>query len=89
MRVKTAYASSIPNANEFFKYDGAFTAQYISDGFQLFSKINLLFVSTEYEKYIKHYEQHIPKLPVSVTRNGLLRNAATTTEKCSASAYLR
>lgn len=44
------YASRIPNANEFFKSNCAFTAQYISDGFQLLSKINLFFMSARNEK---------------------------------------
>lgn len=44
------YASRIPNANEFFKSNCAFAAQYISDGFQLLSKINLFFMSARNKK---------------------------------------
>lgn len=45
MYVIWTYASGIPNANEFFKCDWTFAAQHIGDRFQLFSKIDLFFVT--------------------------------------------
>lgn len=43
--LKSTYASSIPNTNEFVKNDCSFAAQNISYWFQLFSKVNFFFVT--------------------------------------------